>query len=199
MRSEVPAAITWSCYQIPTVFAAPLFAGSDQPARRGFGIVDVFVECVRVPVVTRDVLATPFYALVEFARADINARRNLLVVSPLSGHFPILLRDLVIGLIPWFRVHVTDWINVRHVDIADGTFGLEQNIAGVLRMEQHLGTDLVVIALCQAGLPALAAAAALSAARVARAPAHLVLMAAPIDPLANPTRVVGLLRARSLA
>lgn len=184
---------------MPTVSASPLFSGSDQPARRGFDNKEVVLDGQRVPVATRDVPITPFCMLVECARTDIDVRRKILVVPPLSGHFPILLRDLIVDLIPWFRVYVADWVNVRHIDIAHGTFGLEANIATVLRMMQHVGSGLTVIALCQAGIPALAAAAALAAACDARAPAHLVLMAAPIDPLANPTRVVQLLRSRSLS
>jgi poly(3-hydroxybutyrate) depolymerase len=184
---------------MPTVSTAPLFAGSDQPARRSFEIHEVFLNGERVPVATRDVPITPFCMLVELARSDTDVRRKLLVVPPLSGHFPILLRDLIVGLIPWFRVCVADWINVRHVDIAHGTFGLEANIATVIKLVQHLGSDLTVVALCQAGVPALAAAATLAAARDGRVPSHLVLIAAPIDPLANPTRVVRLLRSRTLS
>ena len=124
--------------------------------------------------------------------------RDLLLVAPLSGHFPVLLRDLVIGLIPWFRVYVTDWINARHVGIHSGFFGLEDNIACVLQMMTRLMPGSTVVALCQGGIPTLAAAAILAATRDAQAPENVVLIAAPVDPLANPTRIVKLLRERSL-
>ena len=64
---------------------------------------------------------------------------------------------------------------------------------------QHLPPGLTVVALCQGAVPALAAAAVLAASHDARAPKDLVLIAAPIDPLANPTRVVRLLRSHSLS
>lgn len=180
------------------VSASPLFAGSNQPARRGLDIRDVMIDGGRVPVETRDMLATPFCVLVRFTRADIDVRRNVLVVAPLSGHFALLLRDLVIGLIPWFRVHITDWLNIRHVAINEGPFDLETNIATVLGMVKRLGSGLTVIALCQSGVPTVAAAAALATAERTQAPRRLVLMAAPINPLANPTGVVRLLRAHPL-
>lgn len=184
--------------QMQTGSKDSLFAGSSQPARRGFSILDVVIEGNRVPVTTCDVFVAPFCVLVGFARTDIDVRRNLLVVAPLSGQFPILLRDLVVSLVPWFRVYVTDWINARHVSIGEGPFGLDGNVATVLRTMQHLGHGLTVLAICQAGVPALAATAILAAAHDARAPKDLILMAAPIDPLANPTRVVRLLRSQSL-
>ena len=56
-----------------------------------------------------------------------------------------------------------------------------------------------VVALCQGGVAALAATALLAHENDPRTPAALVLMAAPINPLANPTRVVRLIRARSLS
>lgn len=178
---------------------SPQFAGAYQPARRDFGIANVIADDGIVPVHTRDVVATPFCTLVEFARSDVAPRADLLVIAPLSGHFPFLLRDLVIGLLPFFRVYVTDWTNVRHVPAEHGSFGLDTNISGVLSMIRSLAPGMTVVALCQGGVPALAATALLAHENDARTPAALVLMAAPIDPLANPTPVVRLLRARSLS
>ena len=176
----------------------PIFAGPNQPARRSFDILDVTIDGEQVPVSTRDVLSMPFCVMVEFARTDTDVSREILVVAPLSGQFPIMLRDFVIGLIPWFRVYVTDWINVRHVGIEQGLFGLDTNIEHVLQMITRLKPGSTVVAVCQAGVPALAAAAVLAAAHGRQAPDTVVLIAAPIDPLANPTRVVHLLRAQSL-
>ncbi len=137
--------------------------------------------------------------MVQFARTDVAVARDMLIVAPLSGHFPFLLRDLVIGLIPSFRVFVTDWINARHVGPEHKVFTLESNIDCVLRMMRCLPPGATVLALCQGGPPALAASAMLASADDARAPANIVLIAAPIDPLAGPTRVVRALRARSLS
>jgi poly(3-hydroxybutyrate) depolymerase len=123
----------------------------------------------------------------------------VLVVAPLSSHFPILLRDLVLGLLPNFQVHVTDWVNARHVPVEHGSFDLDENISHIIQAMRTLAPELNVVALCQAGVPALAATASLSANDQACAPRSLVLIAAPVDPAANPTRVSRLIRSRPLS
>ncbi len=109
------------------------------------------------------------------------------------------MRDLVLALLPSFRVYVTDWLNVRHVPADEGPFGLEDNISCVVGAIRMLPPGLNVVALCQGGVPALAAAAVLASGRDERTPATLTLIASPIDPLANPTEVVRLLRSRRLS
>ena len=124
---------------------------------------------------------------------------RVLVVAPLSGHFPILLRDLVIGLLPTFQVFITDWVNARHVALEEGPFDLDSNISYVIDMMERLGSELNVIALCQGALPALLATAYLAQKSEEAAPRTLVLVAAPVDPMENPTRVARLIMARSLS
>ena len=183
----------------PASATAPLFAGADQPARRGFGINEITVRRERVPVTTRDIAATPYYTLVEFSRQDTAVLPDILVVPPLSGHFAMLLRDLVIGFLDDFRVHVIDWTNVRHVPPRHGQFGLEDNIAAVGAAIRRLRPAPSVVGLCQGGVAALAATALLAADDSSDPQPALALIAAPIDPLANPTGVVRLIRARPIA
>jgi poly(3-hydroxybutyrate) depolymerase len=176
-----------------------LFAGGHQPARRDLGISSLTVEDGIVPVRAVDLIKTPFCTIVELARADLEPQSNVLLVAPLSGHFPVLMRDLIIGLLRSYRVYVMDWMNVRHVPAKHGSFGLDTNIAYVLDAIRTLPAGLNVIALCQSGAPALAATALLAGDHNPRTPASLVLMGAPIDPLANPTGVATLLRSRPLS
>jgi len=176
-----------------------LFAGGNQPARRDLGISSIAVEDGIVPVRTVDLIKTPFCTIVELTRADAEPQSNVLLVAPLSGHFPVLLRDLIIGLLPSCRVYLTDWINIRHVPADHGSFGLDTNISCLLDAMKALPPALNVIALCQSGVPALAAAALLSGDNDPRTPASLVLIGSPIDPLANPTGVAMLLRSRPLS
>ena len=89
-----------------------LFAGGNQPARRDFGISAIVVEDAVAPIRAVDSAATPFCALIEFSRTDVSAQPGLLIVAPLSGHFPVLLRDFVLCLLPSFKVYVTDRLNV---------------------------------------------------------------------------------------
>jgi poly(3-hydroxybutyrate) depolymerase len=175
-----------------------LYAGADQPARLSLEINSIEHDGERIPVVSEDILQMPFCALTRLARVDGTQLPKVLVVAPLSGHFPILLRDLVVGLLPTFQVFITDWVNARHVALDQGPFDLERNISYIIDMVERLGSGLNVVALCQAALPALVATAYLSKKSQHAAPRTLVLMAAPVDPAANPTRVVRLIRARSL-
>jgi poly(3-hydroxybutyrate) depolymerase len=175
-----------------------LFAGGNQPARRSFGISCVTAGNTPVPVQICETAISPFCTLIEFVTPDISPQADLLVVAPLSGHFPILFRDLVIGLLPLFHVYVTDWHNVRHVSADHGPFGLEANISCVLDVITRRPPGLNVIGICQGGVAALTATAIL-AQNADRTPTSLILMGAPIDPLANPTRVVKLLRSRLLS
>jgi len=105
----------------------------------------------------------------------------------------------VLGLLPCFQVFITDWVNARHVPADEGAFDLAENISYIVEAIRVLGAELHVIALCQAAVPSLVATAFHSQNSCDCAPRSLVLMAAPIDPTSNPTRVSRLLRARSLA
>lgn len=179
-----------------TGLPAQLFHGADQPLRRGLGIRQVAGGNGWLEVATRDRPGSAFHTAVELRAGGTAPLGDALVVPPLSGHFPILLRDLAAGLLPWFQVTVVDWHNVRHVAAEAGSFGLDNNIATVRGELERLGPDTTVIGVCQGGAPALAASALIAAARPELAPRRLVLMGAPIEPLANPTRVVNLVRSQ---
>jgi poly(3-hydroxybutyrate) depolymerase len=176
-----------------------LFAGANQPARRDFGISHLPAGDTLVPVHRRDAITLPFCTLTSFERSDVSPQEDLLVIAPLSGHFPVVLRDLVLGLLPYFRIYITDWINVRHVSMEHGSFGLDDNISCVLDIVKALRPGLKIIGLCQGGVPALAVTALLAGSHDLRTPSALILIAAPLDPLANLTRVAELLRSKPLS
>jgi poly(3-hydroxybutyrate) depolymerase len=175
---------------------AARLAGPEQPRRRALGIESVARGGGQIPIVTRDVEATPFWTLVELAPPAGMPLGDVLVVPPLSGHFPMLLRDLIVGLLPAFRVRVIDWTNVRHVPLSEGRFGFDDNVLAVERAIAGLPPGAGVVALCQGGVPAVAATARVAAAGTAPPPAALAVLAAPVDPLAAPTGVVRLIRQR---
>jgi len=129
-----------------------------------------------------------FCALRRFERETGRADPKVLLVAPLSGHFPALLRETVAGLLPDHDVYVTDWIDARQVPVAVGAFGLEENIAYLLDFIRLLGPDLHVIGISQSAVPALCATALLAADGDGAAPRSLTLMAGPIDIGANPSR-----------
>jgi poly(3-hydroxybutyrate) depolymerase len=153
----------------------------------------------RIPVEAQDLLQRPFWALTRLARSDLEDAPKALVVAPLSSHFPILLRDLVLGLLSSHQLFITDWVNARHVPIGQGAFDLAENVSCIIEAMRIVGPDLHVIALCQAAVPTLVATAYHAESGSGVTPRSLVLVAAPVDPAAAPTRVSRLLRARPLA
>ena len=99
-----------------------------------------------------------------------------------------LFRDVVVGLLRHANVAITDWRDPYYVPKSRGEFGLAENISYVLEMIRAIGHGHV-IGICQGAVSALAATALLSTLDEAVAPRSLTLIAGPIDPLANPTRV----------
>ena len=167
-------------------------------ARRSFGITSVRIGSVTHPVSESALITLPWAALTAFSHPGV-PHRQILVVAPLSGGFPFLLRDLVIGLLRHaHRVAVTDWPDARYVPLSHGRFGVDDSISHVASMIRVLGPDLHVVAVSQGAVTALAAVALLAAEDQALTPRSLVLLGGPIDPVANPTPLVNFVRARSL-
>ncbi len=183
----------------PPVPRPRLYAGADQPARLSLEIDALERRGESVPLVAQDLLQMPFCAVRRIACVDGIDLPKVLVVAPLSCHFPILLRDLVLGLLPEFQVYITDWVNARHVPAVHGGFDLGDNISYVVDAMRALAPELNVIALCQGGVPALLAAAFHAEHEPHCAPRSLSLIAATVDPTANPTRVSRLIRSHSLS
>jgi poly(3-hydroxybutyrate) depolymerase len=169
-----------------------------EEAFRPFAITSIETDGTSVPVTERCLGALRFCLLRSFSRNSSGGRRAL-IVAPLAGAYPILLRDLVIALLRELdEVAITDWPDARYVPQSVGCFGLADNILHVEAMMQMLGPCLHVVAVCQGVVPALAATALLSSGDGNAAPLSLTLMGGPVDPLANPSRVVQLLRERPL-
>jgi poly(3-hydroxybutyrate) depolymerase len=170
-------------------------------AFRPFGIVAVEDRHGACPVVESCAGAFRFGVLRRFRRSGGGGRPlTLLVVAPLAGAYPVLLRDLVLALLCEVdEVAVTDWPDSRYVPKRVGAFELSDNIEHVEAMIRRLGPPLHVVAICQGVVPALAATALLAAAGDDAVPLSLTLIGGPVDPMANQSHVVRLLRERSLA
>src|SRR4051794_39350778 len=67
-------------------------------ARRSFGIDAVRIGSETHPVSEGALITLPWAALTAFSHPGV-PHRQVLVVAPLSGGFPFLLRDLVVGLL----------------------------------------------------------------------------------------------------
>jgi poly(3-hydroxybutyrate) depolymerase len=90
-------------------------------------------------------------------------------------------------MLPHHDVYITDWRDAAMVPITGGRFDLDTYIDYVIELFRHFGPDLHVLAVCQPGVPALAAASLMAADDDPDVPKSLTLMGSPIDTRANPT------------
>ncbi len=162
-----------------------------------FGIPSVQAHGAEVAVVEQTVLDLPFCRLQRFQRFADRAEvvgalaRDpvVLVVAPLSGHHATLLRDTVRSLLGGHQVYVTDWTDARLVPTDRGGFSLEDYVGYLRTFIRHIGPErLHLLAVCQAAVPALAAASLIAAAGE-REPRSLTLMGGPLDTRFSPTEV----------
>ena len=162
-----------------------------------FGIHQVEVDGVAVPVVERVALDKPFCRLLRFKRftddedklRDLKDDPTVLVVAPLSGHHATLLRDTVRTLLADHKVYITDWTDARMVPAETGPFHLDDYVAYVQEFIRHIGADkLHVISVCQPTVPVLAAIS-LMASRGETTPRTMTMMGGPIDARKSPTAV----------
>jgi polyhydroxyalkanoate depolymerase len=133
--------------------------------------------------------ATPFAQLLHFKKDIAQAQPRVLLVAPLSGHFSTLLRATVRTMLPEHDVYITDWINVRDVPLAEGTFGFDDYIGHLIHFLELIGPGAHVIAVCQPCVAALIAAAVMAQDGSDAQPRSMTLMAGPIDTRINPTKV----------
>lgn len=158
-------------------------------SHRGYDIDDTIVDGEHVAVREVVVRADPFCDLLHFERDTDLRQPRLLVVAPMSGHWATLLRGTVEALLPEHDVYITDWRNARDVPLSEGTFDLDDYIDYMIDYMRMLGPDLHVLAVCQPGVPVLAAVSLMAQDDDPLQPLSMTLMAAPIDGRQNPTVV----------
>ncbi|TWG79309.1 poly(3-hydroxybutyrate) depolymerase [Cupriavidus gilardii J11] len=144
---------------------------------------------LRTPVAEAVESDTGFCALRAFRASSHRDKppRRILLCAPLAGHHAMLLRDMVIGLVADADVFVTDWADARDVPVARGRFGLDDCVRTLEQFIVQLGaSDLHIVAVCQATVPALAAVAR-RAQRGGQEPRTLTLLGGPIDARLAPT------------
>jgi poly(3-hydroxybutyrate) depolymerase len=124
----------------------------------------------------------------DLRRAGVSAEAPaVLIAAPLSGHFATLLRGTVQTFLPDHDVYVTDWANARDVPIFEGRFDFHDYVDTIIDMLGEIGRRAHVVAVCQPGPPALAAAALMAEGADPLRPASITLMGSPIDARLSPT------------
>jgi poly(3-hydroxybutyrate) depolymerase len=160
------------------------------------------VDGNEVAVRTRRVIAKPFCNLTYFDREVTPTRRRkdpkLLIVAPMAGHYPTLLRGTVRDMLPNHEVYVTEWRDARRVPRSAGPFDLDDYIDYIIEFIRYFQGDVHVMAVCQPTVPVFAAVSLLEAARDRAIPRSMILMAGPIDTRVNPTEVNCFAEGRSI-
>jgi poly(3-hydroxybutyrate) depolymerase len=170
--------------------------------RPDWDIPSTTVGGTEVPILINTVWQRPFCRLLHFERAFERAPHSpqpkVLIVAPMSGHYPTLLRGTVQAFLPSHEVYITEWVDARMVPLSEGRFDLDDYIDYVIAMLRRLGPDTHVIAVCQPSVPVLAAVALMEAEEDEDSPRSMVLMGGPIDTRSNPTGVNKLAEERGI-
>jgi len=165
-------------------------------------ISSTVIGAERVPVRIASVWERPFCRLLHFERVFTRAPRRpqpkILIVAPMSGHYPTLLRGTVEAFLPNHEVYLTEWVDARMVPLSEGPFDLDDYIDYVISMLHRLEGETHVIAVCQPSVPVLAAVALMEAQDDPCLPHSMVLMGGPIDTRSNPTAVNKLAEQRGI-
>ncbi|MGB7035470.1 MAG: polyhydroxyalkanoate depolymerase [Xanthobacteraceae bacterium] len=156
----------------------------------------------RVPIHISTVWERPFCKLIHFERLferpPKRQQPRLLIVAPMSGHFPTLLRGTVEAFLPNHDVYLTDWNDARMVPASEGRFDLDDYIDYIISILHALGGETHVIAVCQPSVPVIAAAAIMEADDDPFVPTSMILMGGPIDTREHPTAVNALAQRRGI-
>ena len=170
--------------------------------RPEWGIDSTTVGAEKIPVRVETVWQRPFCRLLHFERSFARPPRRpqpkLLIVAPMSGHYPTLLRGTVETFLPNHDVYITDWVDARMIPLGEGRFDLDDYIDYIISILHALEGDVHVIAVCQPSVPVLAAVALMEADNDPNIPRSMVLMGGPIDTRINPNGVNKLAEQRGL-
>lgn len=165
--------------------------------RPPFGIDRVGAGDAAEPVTEQVVHRTRFASLLRFAKPSGATQPKVLLVAPMAGHFPTLLRDAVRTMLPEHDVYVTDWYNARDVPGAAGAFGLDEFILHLVEFTGAIGAGAHVIAFAQPCVAALAAVALMAEDADRALPRSLTLVAGPVDARVSPTALATVARTRT--
>jgi polyhydroxyalkanoate depolymerase len=113
------------------------------------GSVTVAGSAVPVPVTEEVTLASPFANLVHFRKSTSVRQPKVLIVAPMAGHFPTLLRQTAQTMLADHDVYITDWKSARDVPVTAGRFGTDEYIDYLIRFLEEIGPGAHTVAVCQ--------------------------------------------------
>jgi poly(3-hydroxybutyrate) depolymerase len=157
--------------------------------RPPYDIGSAIVAGTAVPVREEITLALPFANLVHFRKSTSVRQPKVLIVAPMAGHFPTLLRQTAQTMLADHDVYITDWKSARDVPMAAGRFGTDEYIDYLIRFLEEIGPGAHTVAVCQPCAALLVAVSLMSADKNKATPRSMTLMAGPVDTRINPTKV----------
>jgi len=157
--------------------------------RPAFAIDTIEIAGVSIPVKEERVFETPFATLLRFKKEIRTEQPRVLIVAPMAGHFPTLLRQTVKTMLAEHDVYITDWKSARDVPLNAGKFGIDEYIEHTIWFFEKLGAGTHVVAVCQPCAALLATVAVMAQSNHPCQPRSMTLMAGPIDTRINPTAV----------
>jgi poly(3-hydroxybutyrate) depolymerase len=143
-------------------------------------------------------VALPFGDLVHFRKPKPSRQPKVLIVAPMAGHFPTLLRQTAQTMLKDHDVYITDWKSGRDVPLAAGRFGTDEYVDYLIRFLEEIGPGAHTVAVCQPCAALLVAVAAMAMDKNKATPRSMTLMAGPVDTRINPTKVNELANSKSL-
>ena len=167
--------------------------------RPAYAINDVLVGNKLVNIEDEVVVETPFSNVIHFKKDTARAQPKVLLVAPMSGHFPTLLRKTAECLLQDHDVYITDWKNARDVPVESGRFGFDEYIEQVIKFIEFLGPRSHVLSVCQPATAVLAAVSIMSEDGNPATPRSMTLMGGPIDTRRNPTKVNKLAKTKDIS
>ncbi|WP_343655459.1 polyhydroxyalkanoate depolymerase [Paraburkholderia caribensis] len=116
----------------------------------------------------------------------------VMLCPPLAGHHAVMLRETVETLLEERDVFITDWADARDVPPEAGPLSLDDYVLALKHFictAARAGHPLHIMAVCQATVPVVAAAALLLASSQASPLASVSLLGGPIDTRVQPTLI----------
>jgi len=158
--------------------------------RPDYGLVVTLPDGRTAPVHEEVALALPFGNLVHFRKTQQAGRQpRVLIVAPMAGHFPTLLRQTAQTMLADHDVYITDWKSGRDVPLSAGRFGTDEYADYLIRFLEHIGPGAHTVAVCQPCAALLVAVSAMAMDKNPATPRSMTLMAGPVDTRINPTKV----------
>lgn len=141
----------------------------------------------------KEVVNNTFCNLLHFNKMGFKENLpTLLIVAPLSGHYPTLLRDTVKNLLPTHDVFITEWLNVKNIPAYFGDFSLDDYVRYVIQFLQYLhkeGRIVHMLSICQPTVPSLVAQSLMAQRNDPAQARSMIMVGGPIDARKSPTAV----------